>query len=209
MNSKKTYLNYIIIIIIFSFSKTFGQTEVKVNTLLAPLGIVNIAVEKPIGKKTALLGNIMISPWKSFTGRHLQIYMGDIEFRYYFNENHSKWFIGGYAGSSVFNMQKWNYWNSKVILDEDGKIIYNEDGTKRITTLYQKGFNVFIGASGGYKFIINEHWTMDLFLSIANSQGFYKGYFEDDGKRYDKAINWNKSGEFIPTKAGLTLNYRF
>ena len=66
----------------------------------------------------------------NFAGRHLQIYMGHPETRYYFSKAMEKWYVGANMGMAVYDMQKWNYWN---------------------TSLYQKGFNVMLGASVGYQ----------------------------------------------------------
>lgn len=183
--------------------------EFKINALFAPVGMLNAAVEIPVSSKWSVQGETFISPWKSFTGRHLQIYMGTVEARYYFSENHEKWFVGGYFSMALFDLQKWNYWNEKHVFDEDKEPVFNEDGTPRITTLYQRGFNVMAGLDFGYKYRFNSHWGLEAFLGIANSQGFYHGYFQDDHTRYEHAKEWNKSGEFIPTRGGLMLVYQW
>jgi len=215
---KNAYLYFLTILLSGLAFKTSAQEskaktpmipELKINTVFLPAGMLNAAVELPIAQKWSLQGEVFVSPWKSFLGRHLQVYMQTLEARYYFNENHDKWFIGGYFSISLFDLQKWNYWNDKHVFDEDMQPVYNEDGTPRITTLYQRGFNFIAGLDGGYKLRLNEHWTLEAFLGIGTSQGFYHGYFEDDHTRYEHAENWNRSGEIIPTRGGLMLVYKW
>lgn len=186
-----------------------AQTEVKGNLVFAPVGIINLAVEKPVSKHIALEGEVFVSPWKSFTGRHLQIYLGTVEGRYYFKENHSKWFVGGYIAGGAFDIQKWNYWNESHVIDEDGAPIFNADGSPRITSLYQRGFAYVLGVDVGYKLRLSDHFNLEAFLGVGTVQGFYRGYYQDTHERYDKPEKFNKSGEFIPTRGGLMLSYIF
>ncbi|KQS93192.1 DUF3575 domain-containing protein [Chryseobacterium sp. Leaf394] len=186
-----------------------AQTEVKVNALFAPLTILNVAVEKPVSDHFALQGEVFVSPWKSITGRHLQIYLGTAEARYYFGGGHTKWFVGGYFSGGVFDLQKWNYWNKKQIVNENGDYMFNADGTPRITSLYQRGFALVFGIDAGYKFKISERLNLEAFVGIGSIQGFYHGYFADTGTRYETAENWNKSGEIIPTRGGIMFSYVF
>ena len=47
---------------------------IKGNALFAPLGILNLGIEKQISPKYTLQGDVFISPWKSFGGHKLQFY---------------------------------------------------------------------------------------------------------------------------------------
>lgn len=185
-----------------------AQTEVKINTLFAPVGIYNIAIEKPISNKFTLQAEAFVSPWKSFAGRNLQIYMGTLEGRYYFGGKMKKWYIGSYVSMAAFNLQKWNYWNDKVVKDELGHPEILPDGTVRVTGKYQKGIAFIFGVSGGYHFTINDNWGLDVYAGIGTTQSFYKGYFKDNNERYEGATKFNKSGELIPTRGGLMLTYK-
>lgn len=190
--------------------KTPMIPELKINAVFLPVGMLNAGVELPVSPKWSIQGEVFISPWKSFTGRHLQVYMETLGARYYFKENHEKWFVGGYLSVAFFDLQKWNYWNAKQVFTEDMEPVYNEDGTPRITTLYQRGFNLIAGAEGGYKLRLNEHWALEAFLGIGSSQGFYHGYYQDDNTRYEHHKgHWNKSGEIIPTRGGIMIAYKW
>ncbi|MBT2622931.1 MULTISPECIES: DUF3575 domain-containing protein [Chryseobacterium] len=193
---------------LFLASTLNAQTEVKVNTLFAPIGIYNIAVEKPVSNKISLQAEAFVSPWKSFSGRNLQIYMGTLEGRYYFGERMKKWYVGTYVSMAAFNLQKWNYWNDKPVRDELGQAEILPDGSVRVTGKYQKGLAFIFGISGGYHFTINENWGLDLYAGIGTTQSFYKGYFKDNNTRYEHATKFNKSGELIPTRGGLMLTYK-
>lgn len=187
--------------------KVHAQTEVKTNALFLPIGIVNIAVEKAIHPKISLQAEAFVSPWKSFDGTYLQIYMGTLEGRYYFNTVMRGWFVGTYGSIGAFNLQKWNYWKKVTILDPNGEVEMSADGSPRITELYEKGFAFMIGLSGGYHFRINDKLGLDVYAGVGSVQSIYKGYYKDNEERYDKAEKWNKSGEFIPTRGGVMLTY--
>lgn len=166
------------------------SVELKANLLTAPLGIINLGVEYPISEKISLEGNGLISPWKSFSGNHLQIYTASLEGRYYFKENHTNFYIGPNIGFGFFDIQKWNYWN---------------------TNKFQKGYALFFGGTIGYKKQLNDRWGLDFFVTASNSQGRYHGYekLEDNTLiRYDSANYFNKSGEWLISKAGIMLTYK-
>ncbi|KQT18607.1 hypothetical protein ASG31_03860 [Chryseobacterium sp. Leaf404] len=202
----KNKLAIFIIIIHSVFLK--AQTEVKVNTLFLPVGVVNAASEQKLTKHITVQEELFISPWKSVSGRHLQIYMATLEGRYYFTESMKKWYVGAYFSVANFNLQKWNYWNDMVVLDENDQPEILADGSTRVTSRYQKGYSFIFGISGGYHFIINQKLGLDIFAGIGSSQGLYKGYFKDNNQRYDQPHGWNKSGEIIPTRGGLMLTYK-
>lgn len=193
---------------LFSVLLIKAQTEVKINAPFVPLGILNVAVEQPLNKKISLQTEVLVSPWKSFSGKNLQIYMGTVEGRYYFNEVMKKWHLGMYGSVGVFNIQKWNYFNPAPVVDENGVPEVLPDGTIRMTDRYQKGLAFILGVSGGYHFIINDKLGIDIYAGFGLTQSLYKGYLKDNGERYDGAKKWNKSGEIIPTRGGIMLTYK-
>ncbi|WP_228376462.1 DUF3575 domain-containing protein [Chryseobacterium sp. JAH] len=185
-----------------------AQTELKVNAPFLPVGMINLAVEKSLNSKFSLQAEGFISPWKSFAGKNLQIYMGTLEGRYYFKEMMKGWYVGAYGSIAAYNLQKWNYLKAQPVLNDDGTPQLLADGTVRITERYQKGLALIMGISGGYHFTISEKLGLDVYAGIGTSQSIYRGYFKDNNQRYDKAANWNKSGEVIPTRGGLMLTYK-
>jgi len=74
--------------------------------------------------------------------------------------------------------------------------------------LPEKGFGYFIGATIGYEKKLNDRFMLDFFLGGGSHQAFYKGYYLSTGERYDKAKNYNKSGEWLPYRGGIMISYR-
>lgn len=173
--------------LLFLFEKENAQTYAKVNTLVLPLGMVNAGLETKITPKNTIQTEMFISPWKSIFGHKLQIYAFNVEGRHYFKESFKKFYVGGNLGLAIFDLQKWNYLTLRK---------------------YQRGFAVIGGFTAGYQFQVRENLNIDAFLGIANSQGFYHGYYLDDGTRYENGNPWNRSGEWIPYKIGLMVSYK-
>lgn len=173
----------------FCFSQDASALYVKGNILLAPIGILNAGLEYQLAPKYTLQGDFLISPWKSFAGRHAQIYMANAEGRYYFKEAFSKWYIGANVGGAAFDLTKWEY-----------------TGTHK----FQRGFNFLVGASVGYQLKIKESVNLDFYLGAGTVQSFYHGYEEVDGQlvRYEDASGLNRSGEFLPYRGGIMLSYK-
>ncbi|QBJ86223.1 DUF3575 domain-containing protein [Chryseobacterium gleum] len=181
-----------------------GQNKslyIKGNALFAPIGILNLGLEKQISPKYTLQGDVFISPWKSFAGHELQIYSLSVEGRYYFKEAFKNWYLGANIGFAAYNLQKWSYWNDKSFENWNGEILINSN-------LYQKGVSVMLGVTAGYQFQLSERWNLDLYATVGTSQGFYKGYDRTTGKRYDSAKEFNKSGEIIPYRGGVMISYK-
>ena len=174
---------------------------IKGNALFAPIGILNLGIEKQISPKYTLQGDVFISPWKSFAGHELQMYSLSVEGRYYFKEAFKNWYVGVNVGVSAFNLQKWSYWNDRTGPNYEGEIVMNSN-------LYQKGYSVMLGATAGYQFQLSERWNLDLYATVGTSQGFYRGYDHTTGRRYDSASELNKSGEIIPYRGGVMISYK-
>lgn len=179
------------------------QLFVKANAVFLPVGIVNAGVEYQLSKKLTMQGDIFISPWKSFKGRYLQIYMLGIDTRYYFNQAFQNWYVGFNISGARFIMQKYNYWNGTSQYLKGGPIYQNSD-------LYQNGFGLFFGATAGYQYKINDRLNLDFYLSAGSVQSFYKGFHKVTGERYDPQSNreFNRSGEWLPYRGGLMVSYR-
>ena len=174
---------------------------IKGNALFAPIGILNLGIEKQISPKYTLQGDVFISPWKSFGGHKLQFYSVSAEGRYYFTEAFKHWYVGANVSVAAYNATKWSYWNDSTFENWNGEILKNSN-------LYQKGFSVMLGVTAGYQFQLSERWNLDIYGTIGTSQGFYKGYDKSTGRRYDSAEKFNKSGEIIPYRGGVMISYK-
>lgn len=174
---------------------------IKGNALFIPIGILNAGIEKQISPKYTIQGDVFISPWKSFAGHEMQIYSFSVEGRYYFKEAFKHWYIGANIGVSAYNLQKWNYWGNGTSENWNGEILIDSN-------LYQKGYSVTFGVTGGYQFQLSERLNLDIYATVGSSQGFYKGYDRSTGRRYDSAEKFNKSGEIIPYRGGIMISYK-
>lgn len=181
-----------VIFFVFVSSLLRAQTSdnsilLKANASLIPLAIVNVGAEKQISNRFTVQSDITISPWKSFMGNKMLVAMIHMESRYYFKEAFRGFYIGANIGGGAFKLTKWNYTD---------------------TPNYQKGYNLMLGAVIGYQVPLNDKVGLDFFIGGGNSQGFYKGYNSETGERYDSAVKFNKSGEWIPYRGGIMLTYK-
>ncbi|ALR30935.1 hypothetical protein ATE47_10515 [Chryseobacterium sp. IHB B 17019] len=174
---------------------------VKGNALLIPIGIVNLGVEHQLSQKYTLQGDIFISPWKSFAGHEFQYYSVSLEGRYYFDEAFKHWYLGANLATSAFILQKWNYWNGGTFTNEKGESF-------DYPNVYQKGFSILLGVTGGYQFKVSDRWNIDVYATVGTSQDFYKGYERGTGRRYDDTKGFNRSGEILPYRAGVMISYK-
>lgn len=164
---------------------------IKANAVFLPVGMLNAALEMQISDKMTLQPEVFISPWKSFGGKHAQLYMGTLDGRYYFDSAFKKWYVGINIGGALFDIQKWNY-----------------SGTHR----FQRGYAFLAGATVGYQLLLNNKWNLDFYVGGGTSQSFYHGYDETDPDNpfvyYDDTRKWNRSGEFLPYRGGLMISYK-
>ena len=180
---KKIYL----LVLLFIAAPLFSQTYFKFNAPSTLLGIPQIGVETSLGKKITFQGDILGSYWESLNGAPFKTLMVFAEGRYHFREKYNGLYIGGHIGGSKFTLQKWNYIN---------------------TGMYQKGYAMFMGITIGYQFKLNHKWMVDMFMGGGNQQAAYKGYYLGTDIRYDPAKDYNKSGEWLPYRAGIMFSYR-
>ncbi|UUC46172.1 DUF3575 domain-containing protein [Flavobacterium cerinum] len=165
----------------------FSQTRIKGNIATAIAAIPNFGVETKIGEKLTFQFDATASFWKSFKSGPMEFTLAFAEVRYYTKDTNKGFFVGGHIGGSRYKIQKWNYWDSDY---------------------YQEGIGVMIGATVGYLYPINDHFSVELFLGGGSHQGFYKGYTMSTGERVDGADRYNKSSEFLPYRGGLMLVYK-
>lgn len=174
----------------FCFSQE-KQTYIKANAATVVVGIVNVGVEHQLTNKITAQADVFISPWKSFVGKPLQIYMGHLEGRYYFKEAFKSWYVGLNAGGAAYELQKWNYAGKNT---------------------FQRGFGLMIGGVVGYQFKWTDRLNVDAFVGGGTMQAFYHSYTREGNQvtRYveDTADGYNKSGEILPYRGGLMISYK-
>ena len=180
---KKIYL----LVLLFIAAPLFSQTYFKFNAPSTLLGIPQIGIETSLVKKITFQGDVLGSYWNSVNGAPFKTIMIFAEGRYHFREKYNGLYLGGHIGGSKFTLQKWNYINKG---------------------LYQKGYAMFFGFTVGYQFKLNDKWMVDMFMGGGNQQAAYKGYYLGTEERYDPAKDYNKSGEWLPYRAGIMFSYR-
>jgi hypothetical protein len=174
---------------------------IKGNALLAPIGLINIGLEKQLTSKFTMQGDVLVSPWKSFAGHEFQYYSVSLEGRYYFNESFSHWYLGANIATSAFVLQKWNYWKDVAYINDQNEVFVKSN-------LYQKGISFLVGVTGGYQFKVSDRWNIDVYATIGSSTDFYKGYDRTTGQRYESAKKFNKSGEILPYRGSVMISYK-
>lgn len=176
------------------------QGYVKLNALYAALGVINPAVEFAITPKSALQTDIVISPWKSINGKHMNfaIFMG--EYRRYFKAHNDGWYLGANIGMMAFDMTK----------------PFIKDWKLQFENRYCKGYGMMIGLCVGYEYRFRERWLVDAYFGWAWMDSHYNGYsFEGETDMYPHRPEqpefpdpFNGSSEWYPNKIGISIGYR-
>ncbi|MCV9929139.1 DUF3575 domain-containing protein [Flavobacterium sp. LS1R49] len=179
---------FALIVLLFSIQSQ-SQTYIKANAATALVAIPDIAVETSIGKNLTLNVDLMASFWESFNGNNpMKFATFTPEVRYHFNEKFNGFYFGGHMGADIYEIQKWNYWD---------------------TNKYEKGFGFRLGATIGYEKKVSDKFMLDFFVSGGWHQGFYHGHYNDGTPgRYEPTVNWNKSGEWLPYGGGVMISYK-
>ncbi|SHK42712.1 DUF3575 domain-containing protein [Epilithonimonas mollis] len=204
---KKFLILSLVCIAAFSLAQN-NETYIKANALFLPVGMLNVGVEHGFSEHITGQADLFVSPWKSFAGKHAQVYMLGFNGRYYFSEAFKKFYVGVDLSLARFNIQKWGYWNDEFYVHKNGEV------TPYINSnLYQRGYSFMIGGIAGYQFTLADRWNLDLYLGIGTMQSFYKGYDKLSGDRYDTegdsmGRGTNRSGELLPYKGGLMISYK-
>lgn len=173
-------------LLIFSFNYSNSQTYLKFNGVTAFALIPNIGIETTLKNHFSFQADVSASFWKSINGGPLEFVIITPELRYHINSNNQGFYFGGHIAGSTFKLQKWNYAE---------------------TQYYQKGYNYMIGATIGYQTRISKKFLIDIFAGGGNQQAFYKGYYLNTEGRYEKAHDFNKSGEWLPYRGGIMFCY--
>ena len=176
----------------------------KANALFLPIGMLNAGIEFPIKDHYTVQTDVFISPWKSFAGKYMQVYMLGVEGRYYFDEAFKRWYVGANISGMRFIMQKYSYWTDTLSQYDENSPVYKK------SDLYQDGFSYMLGVTVGYQFQLNEKLSMDIFVGGGTIQSFYRGYHKTLGVRYDNDPDrdLNLSGEWLPYRGGIMIGYK-
>ncbi|MFR9547172.1 MAG: DUF3575 domain-containing protein, partial [Rikenellaceae bacterium] len=187
---------FLVVMMFFAtLSVTYAQDfyiEPKINVLAAGFGIVNPSVEFGFAKHSAIeFSNVTSFSKNDYlgTGYPLIVILNLVEYRHYLlNEEHKGLFLGGDFGWDMYKMNK--------------SLIPTAANSDRA---YDWGIGIVLGMTAGYKFLITDKLGVELYAAWGWQHTSHEPYYE--GGVLEAPMN--KSAEWIPYKAGVTLSYRF
>ncbi len=180
-----------------------AQIYVKLNGLYALVGVINPAVEFTLSPKSTFQTEIVYSPWQYIRDHgvnkpmHFAIFMN--EYRRYFKNHNSGWYLAANMGMQGFKMSKPNI----------------ENGALRLENRYSKGYGVMFGVCGGYEHRFAERWLVDAYFGWSYMLSWYNGYDLDGNidmhphrpTEPEKPDPFNGSAEWYPNKIGVSIGY--
>lgn len=115
------------------------------------------------------------------------------EFRYYPKEVFRVFFCGVHIGAGVYRL-------NKNVLPIFG---YLKDPNS-----IQVGQNLIVLLVVCYRFAFNKYWALEVVVGYGRQYSTYESYTtKEDGTVTYRSLNG--SAEYLPTKAGLLVTYRF
>ncbi len=179
--------------LIFSQDNNIKEANIrtiKMNSLIA-IGFVNPAFEFGISEKKSIqlesLGIFYPSGFWGIDGRPLTVVATWIEGRHYFINTTRGLYLGLNTGCAYYRTSKdKGYWDNHII---------------------QFGAAIMIGASIGYKYVINDKFCIDFSYGNGWNASNYEGWNNETGTR-NVRLNW--SHDFLPLyKGGILICYSF
>ena len=174
------------------------RIAVKLNGLIGVL-IVNPAVEFKVMRNFTVqlegLGSFYTEDCLG-TGKPFVLGATFGEMRYYVKRAFDGFYCGACIGWGVYKL------NKGLVLRYTEQ--YNDDS-------YQQGSNLMVGATIGYQFNINKHWSIEASWSGGFQHSVYEGYRRDKpDEDYKMYVGRNASAEWPPLfKGGVFVAYRF
>lgn len=205
MAKNKNKIKYIIVTLLLCvhISNLYAQDkelkEPKLNIKLNAstlVGVVNPAVEFRVFNK----GSVQLEGWGVYapenflgTGYPCSLALMYGEFRFYPKQVFRGFFCGVHVGAGVYRL-------NKNILPIFG---YLKDPAS-----IQVGQNLIVGLTAGYHFTFDRHWGLELVVGFGRQFSTYESYtHNEDGTVTYRSLNG--SAEYLPTKAGVLVTYRF
>lgn len=176
--------HYLLVLFIGINVAALSQNRFHVNAATTLLGFPSLGYETPLNKHFTFHIDAIGSAFNSYNDKPLRFLIVTPELRYYPKNEHKGFYVGAHLGGSTFKLQKYGY----------------ED-----TNYYQRGYNYMAGASIGYVYFVSEKIALEAFVGGGTVQSFYKGYDATTGERYDRAHKFNKSGEWLPYRGGISV----
>lgn len=160
-----------------------AQTTIKTNALYWTVGVINAGVETRLGNHFTFNADVVISPWAAIQDRPYLALQAIPELRYYFKESFKGFYLGAFTAFDLYKLSKWDHPSTDV----------------------QHGVGMCLGLTAGYQLAIAKRWSMDFYVGGGWHLGWYYGVNKITNDLY---VGWNRSGEWIPYKVGVTFAYR-
>ena len=163
-----------------------AQAYIKLNASTL-IGIPGVAYEVALTDRTSFNLDATASLWRSVRGAPFQFLTIIPEWQIH-SRRHRVGFYGGvHLGASIYRLQKWNYWG---------------------TRLYQEGYSTLLGATIGYKRLLSPALMLDAYVGGGSQHGRYRGYNGATGEQYAGVERLDESREWLPYRLGLMIGYR-
>ncbi len=169
------------------------NVAVKTNALYWATTTPNIGVEASIGKKSTVQLFYGLNPWKQSGGDQtsLRHWLLMPEYRYWFCESFSGWFVGAHLMGGEFNISS---------VDLPGNV-FSELKDHRYEGWFAGG-----GITGGYQWVVNKHLNVEASLGLGYDYIEYDKYKCGTCGEKLKSSHTNYLG---PTKLALSILYIF
>lgn len=170
-------------------SATHGERNsayLKVNASTL-VGIPGVAYEVALTDRTSFNLDATASLWRSIRGTPFQFLTIIPEWQIHARSQRVGVYGGVHLGASIYRLQKWNYWG---------------------TRLYQEGYSTLLGATIGYKRALRPTVLLDVYLGGGSQHGRYRGYDEATGQQYAGVDRLDESREWLPYRVGFMIGYR-
>lgn len=175
----------VIAVCAFGFANA-QENIIKANPLALLGGTDMVSFEHKLGDKTSVLIGAGIGGFKIGDAKYSN--MGaEVQYRYYFNEALKGFYAGGQVG----------YSSGKVKIEGFPTI----SGTSLVTTTNETNFGSFkLGGKGGYQWVWDSGFSLDLNVGIAYNNFSYKNS--------DASFSTLKASGVLPN-FGFALGYAF
>ena len=178
-----------------------ATTIVKLNAAYALVGVVNPQVEFRLSPHSSFQTEVVYSPWRSLSGRHMHFGIFLNEYRYFISRSTRGLYVGANGGIMAFDMSRPELLNGKISLQNR----------------YCKGYGLMLGAVVGYQWQFAKRWIMDFYIGFAYTHSKYNGYSMDgvinmhpsrpEDKQPLSPDPWNSSAEWLPNKVGISFGF--
>jgi len=170
---------------------------IKTNLLHDATLSPNVAVEYAFAPQWSAEASLSVNSWRSWGGSRLQHLLLQPEVKYWFCEKYNGFFVSGLVMGGMATLG--NFWDFSQL---------NPKSPDLRNFLLKDALALSVGVGGGYDFILNRHWNLEVEGAI--------GYMYARGDEYDDSVTpadlLLKGSEFDyigPVKLAVSIVYLF